>query len=53
LENVSAHRSHRAAIRRHTSRLPGSRVNLAIASHSLARFLNSSDGIIRISRNFL
>jgi hypothetical protein len=45
-ENVSAHRSHLAAIRCQASLLSGSRVNLAMASHSLARFLNSSDGTI-------
>ena len=45
-EKVSAHRSHLAAIRCQASLLSGSRVNLAMASHSLARFLNSSDGTI-------
>jgi hypothetical protein len=40
----SAHRTHLAANRSHVALLSGDRVNLAMARHSPANFLNSSDG---------
>src|SRR5262249_39720970 len=43
---VSAHCSHRSAIRIHVALLAGSRVNLAICSQSAACRRNSSDGFM-------
>ena len=42
----SAHRTHLAAKRSHVALLSGDRANLAIARHSPANFLNSSDGFM-------
>ena len=44
----SAHLTHLAAKRSHVTLLSGDRVNLAIARHSPANFLNSSDGFILV-----
>ena len=53
LVDTSAHRFHRSAIRRQVALLFGSRVNLAISSHSAACLRNSSGGCIGSLRSLV